>query len=109
MKNLNDRRQAFRMLFTPKVILHLSDSDVTFVGKACEISVAGLSAQIHNIPAVSGKCGVEIILEGKHSNITVNGISGTFKRQDDESVVIIFNEPFEWVPLVPIFAHKLPD
>ena len=49
---------------------------------------------------------IEIILEGMHSRLLVDNISGVVARKDKDGVAIEFTQKFEWLILAPIFYHQ---
>jgi hypothetical protein len=78
-----EHRDSFRLPFTSKVICHVDTIDKNY------------------------KCDIEIILEGKHSQLSIKNLSGRIIRNDDDGVAVRFDERLEWFALVPLYFHKL--
>ena len=57
-------------------------------------------------PGVSKKFRIEIVLEGKHSRLVIDQLSGVVTRSDADGVAVEFSEKFEWLAMVPIFYQE---
>lgn len=103
-----NHREAFRLTFSPKVICFLHDGQV-FIGKLHNISRTGCYMEYENVPSISGKCKVDIALDGHHSRLKIEQVCGNIARCDENGIAINFDESFEWIPVVPIFEPKVQD
>lgn len=101
-----DRRESFRMEDVSKATCYLNNQTGNYQGSLRNLSMAGFFLETGNKPEVSENYGIEIILEGNHSRLVVDNISGIVTRSEDEGVAVEFTEKFEWLALVPIFYQE---
>ena len=104
-----DRRESFRLPFTSKVICHVNNSDNKFSGTLRNINVHGTFLVMDDCPDEGEQCSLEIILEGDHSRLVVDNISGRVGRRDEDGVAITFDEQLEWFSLIPLCYKKLSE
>ena len=57
---------------------------------------------------LTGECDIQIVLEGRHSEMEINNLSGYIIRSDEKGLAIRFDEPFEWIAVVPALFKKFP-
>ena len=72
-------------------------------GTLKNLSRSGFFIETDRLPEVSKSYDVEIVLQGSHSRMAVDNLSGTVTRADSEGVAVEFSESFEWLVLAPIF------
>jgi len=102
-----EHRDSFRLPFTSKVNCHVDTIDKKYRGTLRDMSMTGFFMEIDDCPHVDYKCDIEIILEGKHSQLSIKNLSGRIIRNDDDGVAVRFDERLEWFALVPLYFHKL--
>ena len=107
MKNKAERRRSFRMPFNTEIICHVNEN--VFRGTTIDLSVSGLFMVTTECPPTGSECKIEIVLNGDHSRLTIDKLSGIVKRCDERGVGIEFDDRLEWVALVPIYFHKLQE
>ena len=105
MKQKLERQRSFRMPFNAEVICHLDEKE--FQGTIRDLSVSGFYMETTNHPPTASKCGIEIVINGDHSRLTIDNLKGLVKRRDEHGVGIEFDDRLEWVALVPIYFHKI--
>jgi hypothetical protein len=72
-------------------------------GTLKNLSRSGFFLETDRLPEVSKSYDIEIVLQGSHSRLVVDNLSGTVTRADNEGVAVEFSKPFEWLVLAPIF------
>jgi hypothetical protein len=72
-------------------------------GTLKNLSRSGFFLETDKLPEVSKSYDIEIVLQGSHSRLVVDNLSGTVTRADNEGVAVEFSKPFEWLVLAPIF------
>ena len=107
MEQKAERRKSFRMPFNAEVICHVNEN--VFRGKTRDLSASGLFMETTKCPPTGSECKIEIVLNGDHSRLTIDEVSGIAKRCDGRGVGIEFDARLEWVALVPIYFHKLQE
>ena len=105
MEQKVERQRSFRMPFNAEVICHVDAHE--FQGTIRNLSVSGFFMETTKNPPTDSKCGIEIVINGEHSRLTIDNLSGLVKRCDEHGVGIEFDDLLEWVALVPIYFHKI--
>lgn len=109
MRNRNERRSAFRMDVVSKAICRLIAGDQVITGPIKDISILGLYMEADERPDVGSGFDVEIVLNGRHSQMVLGSMSGKVARIDDGGLAITFDERFEWFAMVPLYFHTGSD
>ncbi len=109
MKSSKERRATFRMDVVSKAMCRLTSGDLVISGPIKDISIAGLYMETDQRPGIGSSFDVEIILNGKYSEMTIGSMSGKIVRTDDNGLAITFDERFEWFAMVPLYFHKSSD
>ncbi len=107
--NKSERRSAFRMDVVSKAICRLIDNDQVISGPIKDISILGLYMEAHERPDIGRRFDVEIILNGRHSQMVLGSMSGRVVRFDEHGLAITFDERFEWFAMVPLYFHTGSD
>jgi hypothetical protein len=107
MQHKAEQRRSFRMPFNTEVICHVNEN--VFRGKTSDLSGSGVFMETTECPPIGSKCKIEIVLNGDHSRLTIDKLSGIAKRCDERGVGIEFDDRLEWLALVPIYFHKLQE
>ena len=108
MATSDDRRKLIRLPFTPRAYCQLKDGGREFAGVIRDISLLSLYMELRDSDDLTGECDIQIVLEGKHSEMEINNLSGYIIRSDGEGLAIRFDEPFEWIAVVPTLFKKFP-
>ena len=108
MAPVDDRRKLIRLPFTPRAYCQLQDGGREFAGLIRDISLLSLYMEFENSGDLTGECDIQIVLEGEHSEMEINNISGYIIRSDPKGLAIRFDEPFEWIAVVPALFKKFP-
>lgn len=108
MATSDDRRKLIRLPFTPRAYCQLKDGGREFAGVIRDISLLSLYMELRDSEDLTGECDIQIVLEGKHSEMEINNLSGYIIRSDEEGLAIRFDEPFEWIAVVPTLFKKFP-
>ena len=98
-----ERRESYRIANISKATCYLLGNDDRYQGTLRNLSRAGFFLETDRPPAISETYAIEIILEGKHSRLVVDNLSGVVIRKDKGGVAVEFSEHFEWFALAPIF------
>ena len=104
----DDRRKLIRLPFTPRAYCQLQDGGREFTGVIRDISLLSLYMEISDSEDLTGECDIQIVLEGRHSEMEINNLSGYIIRSDNKGLAIRFDEPFEWIAVVPTLFKKFP-
>ena len=107
MDQSDERRNSFRLPFMSKVVCHVDMIDKNYRGTLRDLSTTGFFMETDDCPQVYYKCNIEIILEGEHSRLVIDNLSGSIIRNDDGGVGVRFDERLEWFSLVPFYFNKL--
>jgi hypothetical protein len=107
MKQKVECKRSFRMPFNAEVICHVDKNE--FQGTMRDLSVSGFFMETTEGPLTGSKCYIEIVINGGHSRLTIDRLSGLVKRCDEHGVGIAFDDRLEWVALVPIYFHKIQE
>ena len=102
----DDRRDSYRLADMSKAICYLINENNRFQGTFRNLSRAGFFLETGEKPDISQKYEIEIVLEGTHSRLVVDSLSGVVTRSEDDGVAVEFTEKFEWLPLAPIFYQE---
>ena len=108
MATSDDRRKLIRLPFTPRAYCQLQDGGREFTGVIRDISLLSLYIELHDSEDLTGECDIQIVLEGRHSEMEINNLSGYIIRSDEKGLAIRFDEPFEWIAMVPALFKKFP-
>jgi len=103
MKQSDERRISYRTPFVTKVVCHVDEHDKKFYGMLRDLSIIGLFMETKDCPSVESECSIDIILEGKHSQLKIEKVKGRVIRADDDGVAVYFDERLEWFALVPLY------
>jgi len=106
MDSVVERRVSFRMPCVTDVICHVDEKDKKYRGVLRELSITSLYMVLDDCPQMASKCVVDIVLEGEHSRLKIENISGSIIRVDDSGVAILFDERLEWFALAPLYFKK---
>ena len=101
--NKEERRESFRLVDVSKATCSLIDGSDRIQGTLKNLSRSGFFLETERLPEVSKSYDIEIILQGSHSRLAVDNLSGTVTRADGEGVAVEFSKSFEWLVLAPIF------
>lgn len=101
--NSEERRESFRLVDVSKATCSLVDGSDRIEGTLKNLSRSGFFVETDRLPEVSKSYDIEIVLQGSHSRIVVDNLSGTVTRADNEGVAVEFSKSFEWLVLAPIF------
>lgn len=94
------------MIFTPRAYGELKENGREFCGTIRDISMRSLFITMDNIHGVSGSCDIQIVIEGAHSELEINNLSGKIVRTDDDGVAIQLDKRLEWFAIVPLYFRK---
>lgn len=109
MQKIDDRRDSVRMPFSPRAYCELKDGGKEFCGTIRDISMLSLFIMFEGDNDLSGNCDIQIVLEGQHSELEINNLSGKIVRVDNDGVAIRLDERLEWFAVVPLYFRKLTD
>lgn len=109
MTNAKERRDAFRMDVVSRATCCLISGDQEIRGPIKDISIAGLYMQTDQRPAVGSDFEVEIVLDGKYSQMRLGSMNGRVVRHDDHGLAVTFDQRFEWFAMVPLYFHNSAD
>ena len=101
--NTEERRESFRLVDVSKATCNLKDGSDRIQGTLKNLSRSGFFLETEKLPEVSKSYDIEIVLQGSHSRMVVDNLSGTVTRADSEGVAVEFSKSFEWLVLAPIF------
>jgi hypothetical protein len=101
--NTEERRESFRIVDVSKATCTLIDGSDSIQGTLKNLSRSGFFIETDRLPEVSKSYDIEIVLQGSHSRLAVDNLSGTVTRADNEGVAVEFSKSFEWLVLAPIF------
>ena len=108
MAGNDERRKLIRLPFTPRAYCQLQDGGREFAGVIRDISLLSLYMELEGAEDLTGECDIQIVLEGRHSEMEINSLSGYIIRSDKSGLAIRFDEPFEWIAVVPALFKKFP-
>lgn len=108
MAGNDERRKLIRLPFTPRAYCQLQDGGKEFAGVIRDISLLSLYMELEGAEDLTGECDIQIVLEGRHSEMEINSLSGYIIRSDKNGLAIRFDEPFEWIAVVPALFKKFP-
>ena len=106
MKKKEERRTSARISFYPRAYCELKENGKEFYGTIRDISMFSLFMTLDNEMDVSGECDIQIVLEGNHSELEINNLSGRIVRVDDDGVAIRLDKRLEWFAIVPLYFRK---
>ena len=109
MSEKSERRNAFRMDVVSKAMCRLIDGDNIISGPIKDISIQGLFLETAERPDLESNFDVEIVLNGRYSQMVLGSMSGKVVRIDDTGLAITFDERFEWFAMVPLYFHTSTD
>jgi len=101
--NTEERRESFRLADVSRATCNLIDGSDRIQGTLKNLSRSGILIEADRLPEVLKTYEIEIILQGSHSRLVVNDLSGNVTRSDSEGVAVEFSKSFEWLVLAPIF------
>jgi len=107
MAGTADKRKLVRLPFTPQAFCQLQDSGQEFTGVIRDISLLSVYMELEGAEDITGECDIQIVLEGEHSEMEINNLSGYVIRSDKRGLAIRFDQPFEWLAIVPALFKKL--
>lgn len=105
MDQRSERRAAFRMDVLSKAMCRLIDEDRVISGPLKDISILGFYVETDERPDIGSAFDVEIILNGRYSQMVLGSMSGKVVRHDEGGLAITFDERFEWFAMVPLYFH----
>ena len=108
MAGTDEKRKLIRLPFTPRAYCQLQDGGREFAGVIRDVSLLSLYMELEGSEDLTGECDIQIVLEGRHSEMEINNLSGYIIRSDDKGLAIRFDEPFEWIAVVPALFKKFP-
>jgi hypothetical protein len=88
-----------------KAVCFLKAEGVMVSGPIRDISIAGLFVETAARPELGARFDVEIVLNGKHSQMILGSMTGRVIRIDDSGLAIIFDQRFEWFAMVPLYFN----
>ncbi|MBT8329763.1 MAG: PilZ domain-containing protein [Desulfofustis sp.] len=101
--NTEERRESFRLADVSKATCSLIDGNDRIQGTLKNLSRSGFFLETDRLPEVAKDYNIEIVLQGSHSRLAVDNLSGTVTRADSKGVAVEFSRSFEWLVLAPIF------
>jgi hypothetical protein len=107
MADNSDKREMIRLPFTPRAYCQLKETGKEFAGTIRDISVLSLFLELEAEEDISGECDIQIVLEGEHSEMEINNLSGYVIRSDKDGLAIRFEQPFEWFAIVPTLFNMV--
>lgn len=107
MQETEERRTSVRIPFYPRAYCELKENGREFCGTIRDISMLSLFITLDNDMDVSGDCDIQIVLEGSHSELEINNLSGKIVRADDDGVAIRLDKRLEWFAIVPLYFRKI--
>lgn len=107
MQKTEERRTSARIPFYPRAYCELKENGREFCGTIRDISMLSLFITLDNEMDVSGNCDIQIVLEGSHSELEINNLSGKIVRADDDGVAIRLDKRLEWFAIVPLYFRKI--
>jgi hypothetical protein len=102
----DERRESYRLPDVAKATCILIDGDKRFQGTLRNLSMDGFFLETTDQPVVARRYTIQFILEGVHSRLLVDNISGIVARKESDGAAIEFTEKFEWLLLAPIFYNQ---
>ncbi len=88
------------------MVLHTESKAFYLDGVTRDISMKGLFARSDFGFPIGTKCQIEIVLQGRSSELTVK-LNGTIVRRDKTGCGVLFDEDLEWWPVFAIYiANK---
>ncbi len=108
MAGTDEKRKLIRLPFTPRAYCQLQDGGREFAGVIRDVSLLSLYMELEGSEDLTGECDIQIVLEGRHSEMEINNLSGYIIRSDEKGLAIRFDEPFEWIAVVPALFKKFP-
>ena len=108
MAGTDEKRKLIRLPFTPRAYCQLQDGGREFAGVIRDVSLLSLYMELEGSEDLTGECDNQIVLEGRHSEMEINNLSGYIIRSDEKGLAIRFDEPFEWIAVVPALFKKFP-
>lgn len=106
MQKTAERRNAVRLPFSPRAYCEMRDDGREFCGTIRDISMQSIFVIADNGNDMSGSCDIQIVIEGNHSELEINNLTGTIVRNDDDGVAIRLDNKLEWFAIVPLYFHK---
>jgi len=100
-----DRRESFRMMDLSRAACYLINDTDRHEGTLRNLSVDGFFLETTAKPDLMQTYEIEIVLEGTHSRLIVDNLSGVVTRNEKDGSAVEFSEKFEWLVLAPIFYH----
>lgn len=101
--NSEERRESFRLVDVSRATCTLIDDNGRIEGTLKNLSRTGFLIETDRLPEVAKSYSIEIVLQGAHSRLMVDNLSGTVTRTDGEGAAVEFSKSFEWLVLAPIF------
>ncbi|MFC1832852.1 hypothetical protein ACFL0S_12665 [Thermodesulfobacteriota bacterium] len=108
MAGTDEKRKLIRLPFTPRAYCQLQEGGREFAGVIRDVSLLSLYMELEGSEDLTGECDIQIVLEGRHSEMEINNLSGYIIRSDEKGLAIRFDEPFEWIAVVPALFKKFP-
>lgn len=102
----DERRESYRVPDVSKATCILTDGNDRYQGSLRDLSMAGFFLETDELPEISKLYGIKIVLEGAHSRLVVDNLSGIVTRSDRDGAAVEFSDKFEWFILAPIFYHQ---
>jgi len=106
MQKSAERRTAARLPFSPRAYCELKEDGREFCGTIRDISMSSIYITVDSDNDISGSCDIQIVVEGNHSELEINNLTGTIVRNDDDGVAIRLDNKLEWFAIVPLYFHK---
>ena len=100
-----ERRESYRMTDVSKAHTILFDANNRYEGTLKNLSRTGFLLETDTQPEVSKIYQIEIPLNGAHSRLSVDKLSGLVTRSESNGVAVEFTEELEWLVLAPIFFN----
>ena len=94
------------MIFTPRAYGELKESGREFCGTIRDISMRSLFIKTDNSIDIAGSCDIQIVIEGNHSELEINNLSGKIVRTDADGVAVQLDKRLEWFAIVPLYFRK---
>lgn len=107
MARERDKRELLRLPFTPRAYCQLKETGREFTGTIRDISLLSLFLELEDDSDISGECDIQIVIEGEHSEMEINNLSGYVIRSAEDGLAIRFEQPFEWFAIVPLLFNMV--
>ncbi len=103
MSDYNEKRSRLRIDYEATVTI-CPKGQGSIKGKCSNVSMDGIYLHIDSLLAVETECGVQIVLQGPNSTLTID-IDGVVARSEKGIMAIQFKDNLEWWAIFTIYAQ----